>query len=223
MKLAASVIIAALVSHQVDAFVPSSPGHSHTSSGSGSFSSTSTMRRFALATNAPPPANNNNNDAPVVVLQENPFGQPSDVRYSDFLKLVNADRVEKVTFSADGTQLTGADIDGKAFQIQSLPNDPDMLTTLTEHAVDVTVQSAEEDSTSTVGDFVQSLIFPSVLFLGLFFLGRNASGGPAGGGPMAFGKSKAEIQMVPDTGVTFDEVAGCDGAKVRMNEKQTAN
>ena len=35
---------------------------------------------------------------------------------------------------------------------------------------------------------------------------------------MGFGKSKAEIQMVPDTGITFDEVAGCDGAKLELAE-----
>jgi len=68
------------------------------------------------------------------------------------------------------------------------------------------------------------LIFPAVLFAGLFFLSRrgggaggmNPMGGP--GGPMGFGKSKAEIQMVPDTGVTFDDVAGCDGAKLELSE-----
>merc|ERR1712071_144186 len=30
--------------------------------------------------------------------------------------------------------------------------------------------------------------------------------------------SKAQIQMVPDTGVTFNEVAGCDGAKLELAE-----
>ena len=39
-----------------------------------------------------------------------------------------------------------------------------------------------------------------------------------GGGPMDFGKSQAKVQMVPDTGVTFNEVAGCDGAKLELNE-----
>ena len=38
------------------------------------------------------------------------------------------------------------------------------------------------------------------------------------GGPMGFGKSKAQIQMVPDTGVTFEDVAGCDGAKLELME-----
>jgi cell division protease FtsH len=44
-------------------------------------------------------------------------------------------------------------------------------------------------------------------------------GGPGGmGGMGGFGKSKAEIQMVPDTGVSFDDVAGCDGAKLELAE-----
>lgn len=75
-----------------------------------------------------------------------------------------------------------------------------------------------------MGELAQSLLFPAALFAGLFFLSRR--GGGAGGGmggmggqnPMGFGKSKAEVQMVPDTGVTFDDVAGCDGAKLELAE-----
>merc|ERR1711966_27838 len=74
-----------------------------------------------------------------------------------------------------------------------------------------------------LGELAQSLIFPAVLFAGLFFLSRNAGGGMGGGmggpgNPMGFGKSKAEIQMIPDTGVTFEDVAGCDGAKTELAE-----
>merc|ERR1712157_604861 len=66
-----------------------------------------------------------------------------------------------------------------------------------------------------------SLIFPVLLFAGLFFLSRRAGGGGGMGGPgnpMGFGKSKAQIQMIPDTGVTFEDVAGCDGAKTELAE-----
>ena len=77
---------------------------------------------------------------------------------------------------------------------------------------------------SGLGDLAQSLIFPAVLFAGLFFLSRRSGGigglggmgGP--GGAMGFGKSKAEFQMVPDTGVSFNDVAGCDGAKLELEE-----
>merc|ERR1711937_611711 len=40
-----------------------------------------------------------------------------------------------------------------------------------------------------------------------------------GGGPMGgIGKSQSKIQMEPQTGVTFTDVAGCDGAKLELNE-----
>jgi cell division protease FtsH len=74
---------------------------------------------------------------------------------------------------------------------------------------------------SGLGELAQSLIFPAALFAGLFFLSRRSGGGAGMGGPgnpMGFGKSKAQIQMVPDTGVTFDDVAGCDGAKLELAE-----
>merc|ERR1719463_968128 len=37
--------------------------------------------------------------------------------------------------------------------------------------------------------------------------------------PMSgIGKSKSKIQMEPQTGVTFDDVAGCEGAKLELTE-----
>merc|ERR1719287_189314 len=152
-------------------------------------------------------------------------GAPGAVRYSDFLKLVKADRVEKVTFSSDGTQLLGVDTDGTRLKIEALPNDPDLLTELTGHKVDVTVLPNTEGGSGGLGELAQSLVLPAVLFAGLFFLSRNSGGaggaGGMGGGPgnpMGFGKAKAEIQMVPDTGVNFEDVAGCDGAKLELAE-----
>ena len=37
-------------------------------------------------------------------------------------------------------------------------------------------------------------------------------------GQMQVGKSKSQIQMEPNTGVTFDDVAGCDGSKQELTE-----
>merc|ERR1711957_839697 len=93
--------------------------------------------------------------------------------------------------------------------------------------VDVTVLPAN-DQGGGVGDLAQSLILPAALFAGLFFLSRRGGGqggqmpggmgGMGGQNPMGFGKSKTEIQMIPDTGVSFDDVAGCDGAKLELEE-----
>merc|ERR1719273_2335599 len=165
-----------------------------------------------------PPAPEAKPDIPVI---QSRGGAPVDVRYSDFLKLVNADRVEKVTFSADGTKLLGVDTDGVRLKIEALPNDPELLTELTSHKVDVTVLPTNE-AANGLGELAQSLVFPAILFAGLFFLSRRGGGMGGGtggpGNPMGFGKSKAEIQMIPDTGVTFDDVAGCDGAKNELAE-----
>lgn len=63
-----------------------------------------------------------------------------------------------------------------------------------------------------------NLAFPLLLVGGLFLLSRRSGGGAGmgggpGGGPMQFGKSKAKFQMEPNTGITFDDVAGVDEAK----------
>merc|ERR1719253_487706 len=206
MKIACALL---LLLSRVEAFAPTSPAHA---AGSGSRSSSSAL--FDM----PPAAIVKEGTVPE--LKPSPGGAPVAVRYSDFLKLVNGDRVEKVTFSADGTKLLGVDTDGTRIAIEALPNDPDLLTSLTSHKVDVTVLPASE--ASGLGELAQSLVLPAVLFAGLFFLSRNAGGGQMPGGgpgnPMGFGKSKAEIQMIPDTGVTFEDVAGCDGAKLELAE-----
>merc|ERR1712238_86407 len=90
---------------------------------------------------------------------------------------------------------------------------------------DVTVLPAN-DQGGGLGDLAQSLVLPAALFAGLFFLSRRAGGQGGGGGmggmggqnPMAFGKPKSQVQMIPDTGVTFDDVAGCDGTKLELVE-----
>lgn len=209
MKFAITATMGLLLAEQAAAFAPFTPiSQKYYTKGSSS--------RF-MAMDVDMPAAQN---VEVPVIQRSSYG-PTDVRYSDFLRLVNADKIEKVTFSADGTQLLGVDVDGTRLKIEALPNDPDLLTQLTEHKVDVTVLPTQE--AGGLGELAQSLIFPAALFAGLFFLSRRSGGAGMGGmggpgNPMGFGKSKAQIQMVPDTGVTFDDVAGCDGAKLELAE-----
>jgi cell division protease FtsH len=176
-----------------------------------------TARFMTMDINMPPPPTNTPD---VPVIQRSVGGSPSSVRYSDFLKLVNANRIEKVTFSADGTKLLGVDKEGVRVAIESLPSDPDLLTQLTTHKVDVTVLPSQQ--TGGLLDLVQSLFLPVAILAGLFFLSRRAGGAGGGiggpGNPLGFTKAKAQIQLIPDTGVTFDDVAGCDGAKLELVE-----
>ena len=126
MKFTIVTVTALLMSNPAGAFIPYSPMQQQRSSSSARF----------MAVNMPPPepaAIVQTTDLPVIA--SNPMGQPSGVRYSDFLKLVNADKIEKVTFSADGSQLLGVDVDGSRLKIDTLPNDPDLLAQLTSHKV----------------------------------------------------------------------------------------
>lgn len=121
MKFSLAVVSGLFFADHALAFVsPSSP-----------FLQTKNGSRLNMAVDMPPAPQGSN----LPVVQANPYGQPSDVRYSDFLRLVNGDRIEKVTFSSDGTQLLGVDVDGTRLKIESLPNDPDLLTQLTTHKV----------------------------------------------------------------------------------------
>jgi cell division protease FtsH len=214
MKFSITAVFGLLLAEQAAAFAPHSPlarTHQHNKNNGARF--------MAMAADLPPASKS----VELPVIQQSGNG-PADVRYSDFLKLVSADRIEKATFSSDGTQLLGVDVDGVRVKIESLPNDPGLLTELTSHKVDVTVLPQQEDG-GGLGQLAQSLLLPAALFAGLFFLSRNSGGAGGGmggmggpGGQMGFGKSKAEVQMVPDTGVTFDDIAGCDGAKLELME-----
>lgn len=167
-------------------------------------SSTTTTRSMAPDANVAPTANNT----------------VQDWRYSQFISAVESDQVEKVTFSSDGQRLLAVDTDGNRFKLDALPNDPDLLKTLTAHKVDVTVLPSQPET--GVGDFIRSLIFPAILFGGLFLLSRRAGGGGGGlggiGGPMDLQRSGARVAMVPDTGVSFKDVAGVEGAKLELQE-----
>ena len=135
MKFATTSILALLMAEQVAAFAPSSPlkTNSYKSKASSSSSTLSMALDVDPAQVAAPAVPVEQPGVQMVV--KSPGGGPTDVRYSEFLKLVDADKIEKVTFSSDGTQLLGVDVDGTRLKIQSLPNDPDLLSQLTTHKV----------------------------------------------------------------------------------------
>ena len=100
----------------------------------------------ATVQDAPAPATRAAESLPVI---QSRGGAPGAVRYSDFLTLVKSDKIEKVTFSADGTQLLGVDTDGTRLKIEALPNDPDLLTELTGHKVSAKRIVSEESNASS--------------------------------------------------------------------------
>ncbi len=144
----------------------------------------------------------------------NPASAPRTMRYSDFVEAVQANEVSRVLISPDRGTAQVVESDGRRAVVNLAP-DQDLLKLLTEHDVDIAVQPSREPAAWQQA--VGSLIFPLLLLGGLFFLLRRAQGG--GGNPaMSFGKSKARVQMEPQTQVTFGDVAGIEGAKLELTE-----
>ena len=143
-----------------------------------------------------------------------PANAPRTLRYSDFVEAVQANEVSRVLIAPDRGTAQVVENDGRR-AIVNLAPDKDLLKLLTDHNVDIAVQPSREPAAwqSAIG----SLIFPLLLLGGLFFLLRRAQSG--GGNPaMSFGKSKARVQMEPQTQVTFGDVAGIEGAKLELTE-----
>ncbi|CAH2065971.1 unnamed protein product, partial [Thlaspi arvense] len=141
-------------------------------------------------------------------------------RYSEFLNAVKKGQVERVRFSKDGTVLQLTAVDNRRASVV-VPNDPDLIDILAMNGVDISV-SEGESSGNDLFSIIGNLIFPILAFGGLFLLFRGAGGGPGGpgglGGPMDFGRSKSKFQEVPETGVSFADVAGADQAKLELQE-----
>lgn len=135
--------------------------------------------------------------------------------YSDFINQVENKKIDRVTLSSDRTQARVPNPDGGAPLLVNLPNDPDLINILSQNKVDIAVQPQNDEGIWF--RVASSLFLPILLLVGLFFLLRRAQSGP-GSQAMNFGKSKARVQMEPQTQVTFGDVAGIEQAKLELTE-----
>ncbi len=136
-------------------------------------------------------------------------------RYSQFIQAVENNRVEKVSISPDRKQALVTPKDETSKRLVTLVNDPELIATLSAKGVGIDVLPQSDDGFWFKA--LSSLFFPVLLLVGLFFLLRRAQSGP-GSQAMNFGKSKARVQMEPQTQVTFGDVAGIEQAKLELNE-----
>jgi cell division protease FtsH len=136
-------------------------------------------------------------------------------RYSKFLDAVQGNQIERVSISSDRTKARFTDPEGNGQVVVNLPNDPELISTLETNNVDIVVLPQSDDSV-WVRAF-STLLIPVLLLVVLFFVLRRAQNGP-GNQAMNFGKSKARVQMEPQTQVTFGDVAGIEQAKLELTE-----
>ena len=155
----------------------------------------------------------------VLVLVFNLFNQNQNqsrtakVPYSEFLKLVDNDKVNDV--SIVGRTISGHLDDGSKFSTYTPPNDPNIIEKLSSHNVIINSAPEEEAVSPLLGLFLNWL--PMLLFIGVWiFFMRQMQG--KGGGSLGFGRSKAKLLTEKHGKVTFNDVAGVDEAKEELEE-----
>ncbi len=135
----------------------------------------------------------------------------SQIPYSDFITDVNSGQVREVLIQ--GRVVSGELNDSRTFQTYT-PDDPSLVSRLTDKGVRVTAKPEESDST-----LLRILVnwFPMLLLVGVwvFFMRQMQSGG---GRAMGFGKSRARMLTEKQGRVTFEDVAGIDEAKSELQE-----
>ena len=132
--------------------------------------------------------------------------------YSEFLSQVKLNNINDVTIQENN--ILGHFQTGEAFTTYA-PNDPALITKLTDSGVKVTAAPLDEGVSPILGMLLNWL--PMLLFIGVWiFFMRQMQGGK--GGAMGFGKSKAKLLTEKQGKITFEDVAGVDEAKDELEE-----
>jgi cell division protease FtsH len=151
----------------------------------------------------------------MMVMLYNLFSQQhlseSSLNYSQFLSLVNEDRVAEVVIQ--GKELYVTDVNRSRFKVYA-PPDPELMGLLRQKRV---IISAKPESESP---WYMSLLvswFPMLVLIGVwvFFMRQMQAGG---GKALSFGKSRARLMSDTSEKVTFADVAGIDEAKEELQE-----
>ena len=137
--------------------------------------------------------------------------QSQSTPYSDFVQLVEEDKVSSAVIDGETIRYRGKD--GRDY-VTIKPEDAEVTQVLIDNGVAVNAESQEQ---SGFQSFILSLL-PFLLLIGvwIYFMNRMQGGGK--GGAMGFGKSKAKLLTEKHGRVTFDDVAGIDEAKEELEE-----
>lgn len=150
---------------------------------------------------------------------------PIEVSYSEFLKEVKSPRgdVKRVDITQDGSELRAytSDPEFPAMQVFLPENDTTTVPALLKSKIMVRVRPAQPAPWFDVQNLIM-YFFEFTLLFAVFRMFLNAVTGGAGGmggNPLRnMIDSSAKLDESPNTGVTFEDVAGCDNAKRDLME-----
>ncbi len=138
-----------------------------------------------------------------------------ETNYTQFLKMIDAGEVAKVTVvrnSIKGTMKDGTEF---ATTAPDYPiGDETLITKLESQGIEITAQNPKEPPWWTA---LLSSFLPILLLIGVWFFIMQQTQG-TGGKVMSFGKSRARMSTGDKIKVTFNDVAGADEAKEELAE-----
>ncbi len=135
----------------------------------------------------------------------------TNISYTDFLAMVNDERVSDVIIQ--GQELFVTDTNRNRFKVYA-PQDTDLIKTLRDKGVVISAKPPSENPW-----YMSVLVswFPMIVLIGvwIFFMRQMQAGG---GKALSFGKSRARLMSDQSERVTFEDVAGIDEAKEELIE-----
>jgi cell division protease FtsH len=181
------------------------------------------------------------NVAPIVQAAEMP--QPAVISFSTLVDSIANEEVARLAFTPDESVVLLETKDGETQTAVVVPSARNrLIDQLLSSDVEFSGSLVAPPPRPGIGDqvitgivgalsVISNVVFPLFLLyilVSTLLVGRRGPGiGPAGGGgggpmtqmnPFEFGKSKDAVDLQPSTGVTFDDVAGCDEAKFELRE-----
>lgn len=161
----------------------------------------------------------------IVVMMLNLFLVPwmskkaiTEVRYSQFLEMVEQGQVKEVQQNPDRISFVATDEQGNLRMYETGPWQDGELT---RRLMDKGIPFGEEiqEQPSVILSFIMTWIVPILMFVIIGqLMGRMLQKRMGGTNAMTFGKSNAKIYAESETGKTFSDVAGQEEAKEALKE-----
>ena len=141
----------------------------------------------------------------------------SEVKYSEFIEMLDEGRVEEVEFNNSIINFTLKEDEEGSSGVRKeyytgYINNPELLQKLDDHNV---TYDAPPNMTNPIVTFFVEFVLPLMFFYVAVMLIMRFAMRKMGGG---FGKSNAKMYMEKETGVTFADVAGEEEAKESLRE-----
>ena len=139
-----------------------------------------------------------------------------DVSYNSFMQMVDEGKLSKVEITDKRIAALGKGEQEKEIYVTGRVEDPQLAERLMKSKVEFSQVVPKEDS--AIVSFFKNWILPIMIFFALGQLFMYFMGKRMGGNAMTFGKSNAKVYVEAQTGKSFADVAGQDGAKEALME-----